>query len=379
MDRIALRRVSFSLAALAALLGGFAAIAGPINPPAGPVAPTNKTLQEVEPRIAINLANTPGDATSLFKITQPGSYYLTGNIGVPLGKSGIEIAANNVTIDLMGFNIQAVLAAVKGITVDAAHNNLTVRNGTVTGFPQGGIDLNQFGLSRGGLVEQVHATSNLGNGIVVGDHAVVRDCTATSNGANGIVVGDGCSITGCSSSGNTGAGIFASSGSTITGSASVINTGSGILTSDGCTITGCSAFGNTLSGIRTTTGCTISNCTARGNILDGITVGGQCSVTANSCTSNGNGGDGAGIHTTGGDNRIEGNNCMLADRGVEIGGAGNIIIKNTCSGNTIDWVIVANNVFGPIIDRRAPASAAVSGFTAASTLGSTDPNANFSY
>ena len=41
--------------------------------------------------------------------------------------------------------------------------------------------------------------------------------------------------------------------------------------------------------------------------------------------------------------------------------------------------IAANNVFGPIVDRRAPSSAAVSGFTAASTLGSTDSNANFSY
>jgi hypothetical protein len=54
--------------------------AGPLGPPAGPVASSYKTLTEVEPRTAINAANTPGDATSLFKITQPGSYYLTGNI-----------------------------------------------------------------------------------------------------------------------------------------------------------------------------------------------------------------------------------------------------------------------------------------------------------
>jgi hypothetical protein len=62
-----------------------------------------------------------------------------------------------------------------------------------------------------------------------------------------------------------------------------------------------------------------------------------------------------------------------------VDGAGNIIITNTCSGNTIDWVFVANNVFGPIIDRRVPASASVSGFSAPSSLGSTDANANFSY
>jgi len=102
-------------------------------------------------------------------------------------------------------------------------------------------------------------------------------------------------------------------------------------------------------------------------------------VLANMCSFNGNGGDGAGIHATGSDNRIEGNNCTGADRGIDVDVAGNIIIKNTCSGNAIDWTIVANNVVGPILDRRAPASAAINGFSAPSSLGSTDPNANFSY
>ena len=47
--------------------------AGPLDPPAGPVASTYKTLTEVEPRIAINATNTPGDADSIYKVTQPGS------------------------------------------------------------------------------------------------------------------------------------------------------------------------------------------------------------------------------------------------------------------------------------------------------------------
>lgn len=42
-------------------------------------------------------------------------------------------------------------------------------------------------------------------------------------------------------------------------------------------------------------------------------------------------------------------------------------------------LIVANNVYGPIIDRRAPASAAVLGVSGPGSLGSTDPNANFTY
>jgi len=104
-----------------------------------------------------------------------------------------------------------------------------------------------------------------------------------------------------------------------------------------------------------------------------------CVVLANTCSFNGNGGDGAGIHATGSDNRIEGNNCTGADRGIDVDVAGNIIIKNTCSGNTINWTIVANNVVGPILDRTAPASAAISGNSAPDSTGSTHPNANFTY
>ena len=46
------------------------------TPPAGPVASTPGP----EPRTAVNAASTPGDADSLYRITQPGSYYLTENL-----------------------------------------------------------------------------------------------------------------------------------------------------------------------------------------------------------------------------------------------------------------------------------------------------------
>ncbi|MCH8150310.1 MAG: hypothetical protein IH987_20420, partial [Planctomycetes bacterium] len=50
---------------VAATVGGIIWVsAGNLNPPSGPVTPTMKTLTEVEPRIAINATNTPGDASS---------------------------------------------------------------------------------------------------------------------------------------------------------------------------------------------------------------------------------------------------------------------------------------------------------------------------
>ena len=397
--------------------------AGPLNPPAGPITSTNKTLTEVEPRIAINLTNTPGDADSLFKITQRGSYYLSGNISGVAGKHGIEIAASGVTIDLMGFDLSGVPAMGAFDGVSATVNvltNITIRNGSVRGWGGDGVDLGN-NVAINSAVIDVRASNNTGNGILTGSFSTITGCTASVNTVNGISTSFGCTISNCTASQNTGNGILTGSGCTITGCSAYNNTfngivtstgcvisnctavdniGSGILTGIGCTITGCTANNNTGNGISTgiactitgcsayfnigngifsSSGCTISNNTASSNRLNGIRVSIQCVVLANACSFNGNGGDGAGIHAIGSDNRIEGNNCVNADRGIDVDVAGNIIIKNTCASNTIDWTIVANNVVGPILDRRAPASAAINGFSAPSSLGSTDPNANFSY
>ncbi|HEX8877066.1 MAG TPA: hypothetical protein VF777_09980 [Phycisphaerales bacterium] len=84
-------RISSRTAAIVTLvaLSGLAvsSLAGPLSPPDGPVMSTGKTLTEVEPRIALTLANTPGDTIgsgdatpSFFKSTSHGSYYLTGKL-----------------------------------------------------------------------------------------------------------------------------------------------------------------------------------------------------------------------------------------------------------------------------------------------------------
>jgi len=121
----------------------------------------------------------------------------------------------------------------------------------------------------------------------------------------------------------------------------------------------------------------VTGCTARLNSGDGIQVVSDCRVTDNSCDSNGNGsGDGAGIHATSSDNRIEGNNCTGADRGIDVDVAGNIIIRNTCSGNTTNWDVVAGNICLVV---QGVTGAAILGNSGGVAPGSTDPNANFSY
>jgi hypothetical protein len=395
------------------------ALAGPLDPPAGPIAPTPGP----EPRTAISSTNTPGDADSLYKITQPGSYYLTGNITGVVGKHGIEIAASGVTLDLNGFDMSGVAAmgAFDGITVSTIGlTNITILNGSVRSWGDEGVDLNSVAVSIC-RIEGVSARGNAGNGIISGSSSSVTDCTANSNGGNGISTGITSHLTNCSASNNTSNGINASISCTLTGCSASTNVGFGIVVGNGGTASNCSAYDNAGFGISVglsstaincsaysnagggffvSTGSSLTNCsaysnsghgivaafasiigcTARSNYLDGIQVSSSCIVRGNISALNGiNTTTGANIHATGNDNRIEENNCLSADFGIKVDGAGNFIVRNSGTGSTVEWEMVANNVVGPILDRRSPSSAAVSGYSYAGSLGTTDPNANFSY
>jgi hypothetical protein len=55
---------------------------GSLTPPGAPAA-TMKSLDQIASTgIALNSTNTAGDANVHFIISQPGSYYLTGNLAV---------------------------------------------------------------------------------------------------------------------------------------------------------------------------------------------------------------------------------------------------------------------------------------------------------
>jgi hypothetical protein len=109
-----------------------------LTPPGVP-APVMKSLDQIEARTIVNSASTPGDGNNVYIISQPGSYYLTGNLVAPLhlfggnAKNGIEITANNVTLDLDGFALQGA-AGNKGIYIPNVQTNITVRNGTTCLF-----------------------------------------------------------------------------------------------------------------------------------------------------------------------------------------------------------------------------------------------------
>jgi hypothetical protein len=168
--------------------------AGDLNPPAGPVSSSMKTLGEIEPRIAINGINTPGDALGLFKITQRGSYYLTGNITGVVGKDGIEIAASGVTLDLNGFDLLGVAGSWDGVHVTLGTlTNIAVVNGSIRSWGGDGVDLGTNG-ALNCRVADLLASGNTGSGITTNNGSTITNCSAYQNTGTGISSGTSCTV-----------------------------------------------------------------------------------------------------------------------------------------------------------------------------------------
>lgn len=363
-------------------------IAGPLDPPAGQVSPTYKTLSDVEPRIAINSTNTPGDADSLFRISQPGSYYLTGNIEGVFGKAGIEVATSGVCIDLNGFSLigQSGTTGVSPGTAGAI-TNIAIRNGVISGWFSGSgvslvnatsVALEDLSVVACGVGIAVGPSSTVrncrvracpGDAISVGDNSVVRDCEAALNSSAGIRGGvnlliEGCSITSsgagvvCGGEGlirnttsrsNAGVGFQLGERSTAEACTATGNAGSGFAAGDGAAIRGCTAANNGGVGIFANNGSSIENNLTRANQQDGIYVNFSCAVIGNNCNGDGTAaGNHGAIRAIGQANRIDSNNITYADRGLMIASGGNTIIRNSVKGCTVNFDIVGGNDVGPV-------------------------------
>lgn len=327
--------------------------AGSLTPPAGPIAPTMKNLSDVEPRTAIR-----NDFVSIVPIviSFPGSYYLAEDILALGSEPAIEIASNNVTLDLNGFTLYGNLEVGSpfGVEVSGSRTNIAIHNGTIRDFTSYGIVASNAANCR---FEHLQLFNNGADGLNAGAGASVSHCVARSNQGSGIVVGQGSLISDCTATLNDGIGFILGS-STITSCTASQNGLHGISAVTSL-VSNCTARFNGSSGITAGEG-QVRGCMVRGNQLYGIT-GSAALIIENQCVANG-----FGIGTTGPDNRIEGNNVSNSTIGIDVDDASNLIIRNSVSNNTTGYSIVGGNTFGPIVN-------------AAGIAASTNPHANYDY
>ncbi|MBK7406168.1 MAG: right-handed parallel beta-helix repeat-containing protein [Phycisphaerales bacterium] len=323
------------------------AAAGPIDPPPGPVKSTMKPLDQVEARTAINAANTPGDADSLFRITAPGSYYLIGDIqGVP-GKAGIEIAADSVTIDLNGFSLLGVTGSLSGIS-GPSRNAIVVMNGCIRAW--GGDGLYLFA-SADCRVHDLTLQYNAANGLHVGSHSIVDRVVACHNGAAGIDAAAYGVLNACVADDNL-YGINPGAHSIVHDSQASDNASDGFA----CVGTepileGCSASSNGANGFTLSSHARIERCVASFNTGHGISFTTECDIIGNHCENNGVLGTGAGLYAAPGSgrSRIEGNTCSSNDYGIKVDGSANLVVGNRCTLNTTNFQIATGNRVATIV------------------------------
>lgn len=338
-----MRPHSKAVAALTLSSLTLASVAGPLSPPAGAVGPTMKTLNDVEPRTAINAANTPGDADSLFKITQPGSYYLTGNVQGVSGKMGIEVTAGNVTIDLNGFNMVGVAGSLTGVNAYQM-SRIVVKNGTLSFWGSRGVVM-----GAGGSASDLAADHCGSTGIECTQDCTVFRCRAIAN-VTGIAVDRGCIVQECQANSNTTAGIASDDAAQISRCVSSENGGVGIAAGAGTTVADCTSCHNGDDGIQATDSCTITGNTCGDNGDDGIQVYTNCVVSRNHCTLNDPSGDGGGVYIHGTGNRVEDNLFYANHYGVSCSATDNFIAKNTCRASTgLNFSVTAGNELAPVI------------------------------
>jgi parallel beta-helix repeat protein len=206
--------------ASAFLLTPFVAVAGDLSPPAGSIQPTD--------RFTIN----PQTAVFPIQIVDPGSYVLLGDLTVTGPTNGIEILASNVTIDLNGFTLDGAGVGIEGIYDQPGLESISIRNGTVRGFVQGGVFMSA---SSGSIVERVRAVGNGFEGIVAGRGSLVANCVATGNSL-GIGALNYSQIIDCVTDASADIGIYLENDASVRGCQVSRSAGAGISIGYGCVV-----------------------------------------------------------------------------------------------------------------------------------------------
>jgi parallel beta-helix repeat protein len=202
-------------------------------------------------------------------------------------------------------------------------------------------------VSGGGAILQGVTVEGFERGIfvdaLISDRRTARltDCTVTRCTLAGIETRmanvSGCSVTRCGTNG-----MSLGNSSTVVSCTATDNTQIGISVGNGSSVSGCTVTNNMNTGISVGDGSSVSGCTVRQNAT-GIGVGGGAMVTGNTCDQNSL----AGIYIGATSCRIEGNQLLFNGKGVNFGGAGNTVFKNTLRGNSSNFFGSSGNDIAP--------------------------------
>jgi hypothetical protein len=222
-------------------------------------------------------------------ISASGMYYLNGNLtSTSTTQHGITIAANDVTLDLMGFSLTGPGKTsgsgncgikIAGSGSNNKVDNVEIRNGSVRSFGQDGISATES--CTGIRVIGLRARDNGGAGVSLGglDH-LVTGCSLLNNASIGATIVQG-KLKGNNVFHNGEQGLSVGSGSTVSGNVCQLNLNTGINTASGCTVVDNTVMSSGFYGIFTQEGCTIMRNTSRANSDFGIRTGSNCTIINN--------------------------------------------------------------------------------------------------
>jgi hypothetical protein len=282
---------------------------GPLDPPDAPADGVYRTLDEIYDVLQSAETRTPISTVPII-ITEPGSYYLTGNlVASPMGfpNAAIRINVPNVTLDLNGYTLSST-AESDGVAIFTVATAVRVQNGFIRGNTTLSIDpeARTWNFTKAGFQYGIFGATHIENVSVHGcraigienqrDPATVIGCSISECGGRAIHLWKPGLVRDCQLSRN-GSGVFASS-AVVTNCHAFQNEKDGFLAA---VVANCSTIENGQFGVNAPVavacyakgnqdgliGEVISQCSAVDNLNNGLRSRGETATSLSSASGSG--------------------------------------------------------------------------------------------
>ncbi len=136
-------------------------------------------------------------------ISNPGFYFLGGNLTYSGTGAAITINADDVTIDLMGFSLTGPGGSgpPDGVYM-FGRSNVEVRNGTVRGFAIGVREADSNNNGNKHRIINVRAINNVTGIWLFGKNHLIKNCSASKNSSYALCIGGSGLVSDCEANNN---------------------------------------------------------------------------------------------------------------------------------------------------------------------------------